>query len=247
MRWSNEFRLPESSLSSLPTGAVKVVVDTLGRHIANRRYAPGETLPREETLSKEHGVSRTVLRESIKVLSGKGMVRTARRYGTRVCAFEDWNLLDPDVIGWHDPSSPAAERIRSEAAVMRSIFEPEAAWLAARNATEAQVETILSAAGAITTEHAGLEGIIAADYTFHDTVLKAAGNMMLGQLTGLIQSVLPFHHVQAQRRPEDLDRLRSEHLAVAEAIAARDPALARNRMRALVSRHLPAEHRMGDA
>ena len=68
----------------------------------------------EHDLAEANGVSRTVVREAIKVLSGKGMVRTARRYGTRVCKFEDWHLIDPDVIVWHQPDSAMAGRIYKE-------------------------------------------------------------------------------------------------------------------------------------
>ncbi|MEM7461275.1 MAG: GntR family transcriptional regulator [Pseudomonadota bacterium] len=88
-----KFILPDAGLSTLPTGAVKQVVDALGQSIADGDYLPGETIPMEEELSSKFEVSRTVLREAIKVLSGKGMVRTARRYGSRVLPFEEWHLL----------------------------------------------------------------------------------------------------------------------------------------------------------
>lgn len=226
----------------MPTGAVKVVVDAIGRQIASGRFKPGDTLPREEVLGREHDVSRTVLRESIKVLSGKGMVRTARRHGTRVCAFEDWQLLDPDVIRWHGPGSPMAARIRTEAGVMRWIIEPEAAWLAARNATADQIETILEAAHALTPKPYGVAGIIAADYAFHSTILQSTGNVMLARMNGLILAMLPFYHAGTSKPSPDLPRLRAEHLAVAEAIAARDPAAARSRMQAMLAPYLPADY-----
>lgn len=241
MNCPREFKLTEQGLTSLPTGAVKVVVEALGRQIASGRFKPGETLPREELLGREHAVSRTVLRESIKVLSGKGMVRTARRHGTRVCAFEDWHLLDPDVIRWHAPGTPMAARIRTEAGVMRWIIEPEAARLAALNATDLQVETILEAARALTPEPYGMAGIIAADYAFHSTILQSTGNMMLARMNGLILAMLPFYHASGTTPSADLERLREEHLAVAEAIAARDPGAARSHMRALLTAYVPAD------
>jgi GntR family transcriptional regulator, galactonate operon transcriptional repressor len=95
--------LPELTLafpldlgSSLPTGAAKQAVAVLGRRIANDLYRPGEIMPTELELAESLGVSRATVRDAIKVLSGKGLVRTARRYGTRVRPVEEWNLLDAD-------------------------------------------------------------------------------------------------------------------------------------------------------
>ena len=109
------FDLPDKVLTSLPTGAVKDTVEQLGKNIVQGVYETNAILPREEELVETLGVSRTVVREAVKVLCGKGLVRTARRYGSRVCAFESWNLLDPDVIRWHDPNSPRTARIYTEA------------------------------------------------------------------------------------------------------------------------------------
>ncbi len=187
-----KFVLPKRHLSSLPTGAVKTTVDSLGRKIAAGEYAVGETIPMEHDLAVANGVSRTVVREAIKVLSGKGMVRTARRYGTRVCAFEDWHLMDPDVIVWHQPDSAMAGRIYKESTELRSIFEPRAASLAAQNATIEQKRTIATAAAMTRTDLYGFEGFIAADFAFHSTILEASQNLMLSQLQGLVLALLEF-------------------------------------------------------
>jgi len=73
------FELPDKILTSLPTGAVKDTVEQLGRRIVLGYYPLGNTLPKEEELVGSLGVSRTVIREAVKVLCGKGLVRTARR------------------------------------------------------------------------------------------------------------------------------------------------------------------------
>nr|WP_272212682.1 GntR family transcriptional regulator [Marinicella sp. W31]MDC2878593.1 GntR family transcriptional regulator [Marinicella sp. W31] len=80
--------------SSLPTGAAKEAVTVLGRRITNDVYGPGEIMPTEPELAESLNVSRATIRDAIKVLSGKGLVRTARRYGTRVRPLDEWNLLD---------------------------------------------------------------------------------------------------------------------------------------------------------
>src|SRR5437762_13173507 len=74
------------------------VVHELGRRIVGGTCPPGEALPNEEELCRELGVSRTALRESVKVLAAKGLVESRPRIGTRVRASASWNLLDPDVL-----------------------------------------------------------------------------------------------------------------------------------------------------
>lgn len=231
---SHPFILPDLSLSELPTGSVKTAVDALGRKIAHGDYEVGETIPKEADLCELLGVSRTVVREATKVLSGKGLLRTARRYGTRVLPYESWNLLDPDVIQWHDPNSPSASRIYVESTQLRLMVEPEAARLAAMNATPEQKAFILKAAEHIHPEPFGHEGMIAADYAFHATVLEGTGNMMLAQLRGLILSLLKFSYPTGAQAAPFEKVSRPNHILVAKAIQNGEPDLARERMRMML-------------
>ena len=84
-------------LTIAEAATTREIVETLGRRIANGFYAVGEVIPKEDQLAASLGVSRTTVRDAIKVLSGKSLVRTARRYGTRVQPVDDWNLLDPAI------------------------------------------------------------------------------------------------------------------------------------------------------
>ncbi len=227
------FELPDKVLTSLPTGAVKDTVEHLGQRIARGYYKTGAILPKEDELVGSLGVSRTVVREAIKVLSGKGLIRTARRYGSRVCSFDDWNLLDPDVIRWHDPDSPLAARIFSEAAELRFIFEPEAAALAAENASLEQRQKILAAAESIDAEDEEANNI-GADYAFHSTILQASGNLMLAQLQNLIYAVLIFSYSAGSKHALKEQSYNCNHITVAEAIAAGDAEQARSRMQAML-------------
>ena len=215
---SLQFELPNHHLSSLPTGAVKSCTDALGRQIAHGEFGVGETIPMEAELKERFGVSRTVIREVVKVLSGKGLVRTARRYGTRVCPFDEWKLLDADVIRWHDAESPRAAEIYAAATELRCIVEPQAAYLAAQNASDRKKNLILNAAREIYPHSDAPDAMLAADYTFHSSILEASGNLMLGQLQGLILAMLQFSYpVGARSLPAD--RVSTDkHVEVAEAI-----------------------------
>lgn len=232
---SQPFHLPDVYLSELPTGSVKTAVDRLGRMIAGGEFAEGITIPVEAELCEMLGVSRTVVREATKVLSGKGMLRTARRYGTRVLPFENWNLLDPDVIFWHEPSSPTAARIYAACTQMRLMFEPEAAKLAAQNATAAQKRKIILAAEHIHPEPYGMQGMIAADYAFHSTILEGTGNLMLAQLRGLILALLQFSYTTGAKAAPDVKVNREAHIQVAQAISLGDPITSKDRMHAMLT------------
>jgi DNA-binding FadR family transcriptional regulator len=85
------------------------VVDAIGRWILGGTYAPNDLLPREDDLAIELGVSRTSIREAVRVLSAKGLLQARRRVGVRVRDRDDWNLLDPQVLSWH-PESGATKR-----------------------------------------------------------------------------------------------------------------------------------------
>ena len=68
--------------------------------ILSGAYPEGSILPNEETLSRELGISRTALRESVKGLAAKGILETKRRRGTLVLPRRLWNLFDADIIAW---------------------------------------------------------------------------------------------------------------------------------------------------
>jgi len=232
-RTKQTFELPDKVLTSLPTGAVKDTVEKLGKCIVQGVYETDAILPREDELVDTLGVSRTVVRESVKVLCGKGLVRTARRYGSRVCPFESWNLLDPDVIRWHDPNNPRTARIYAEATDLRIIFEPEAAALAATNASQEQRTIILEAAKTVDPRH-GDPAMIGADYAFHATILQASGNLMLAQMQHIIHAVVLFSYSAGRFAAPAEKVVQRLHIGVAEAISSGDAELARARMREML-------------
>src|ERR1700741_1610461 len=93
-------------------GLVGQVVKRVGTDIISGRMKPDQPLPREAEWAEELGVSRTVLREATKVLISKGLVRSRPRAGTKVRAEADWNVLDPDVLGWKLEAAPREELVR---------------------------------------------------------------------------------------------------------------------------------------
>lgn len=230
------FELPDKSLTALPTGAVKDTVERLGHKIVLGGYPVGDVLPKEDELVASLDVSRTVIREAVKVLCGKGLVRTARRYGSRVSPFTDWNLLDPDVIRWHKPDCPMTPTIHADAMQLRSIFEPEAAALAAIHGSNDQHDRILQAARKIHTDY-GEEAMLGATFAFHSTILQATGNLMLAHFQNVIHAILVSSRTADDNASPEDPIPREHHIAVARAIRSHEPEAARQRMQDLLAMH----------
>jgi GntR family galactonate operon transcriptional repressor len=221
----------------LPKGFARETVDTLGRWIVNDRFPPDVVIPTEPQLVEALGVSRTTVRDAIKVLSGKGLVRTARRYGTRVTPVEEWNLLDGDVVGWHRPDHPRMRRIFAETTEVRTILEPAAAELAAHRASETQRTIILRSARTMHPETGDVAALFHADCAFHVTILEATHNQVMQQMRQLILTMLRVSYEYGVMRPEHDPVSRVGHLRVAEAIADRDGPAAREAMATMLSRN----------
>lgn len=209
------------------------MVGQLARRILSGALPPGAALPSTAALSAELGVSRTALREAIRTLSAKGLVQMRPRTGTRVCAREEWHLLDPQVLGWAGASlEPDFVRSLLEC---RQLIEPAAAAMAARRATAAQ---LAEAESAYLRMAAALPHDVAAcceaDLEFHLAVLRASGNPVLAQLAGTISAAL-LAIFQLSRRLADSHReALSAHRDVVEAIRMRDAATAEATMRRLL-------------
>jgi len=201
-------------------GQVNAVVDILGYRIAANHYQQGETLPIEQELADSLEVGRNALREAVKVLSGKGLIATAPRSGTRVRPREDWNMLDPDVLKWHADPDIATDKFMLDLIELRRIIEPKAAELAAVRATKEDVADILSAYEAMANDNADLQARLQADIAFHSAVLKASHNQVLTHVRYAIGAYLKAHArlgqaVSAEESNADLELHHQIALAIA--------------------------------
>ena len=165
------------------------VAAELGRRIVSGVYNPGDTLPTEPKVQEEFGVSRTAVREAIRLLSAKGLTVSRPKIGTKVRPRVDWNMLDADVLHWQIDQRPSDEFIHS-LFEMREIIEPAAASRAAERATAEEIERLGRALDGIQYGDHGSVEQIRADLAFHMTVLEASHNPMLRSIGGLIESGL---------------------------------------------------------
>ena len=198
------------------------VVDAIGRWILGGTYAPDDLLPREDDLALALGVSRTSIREAVKVLSAKGLLETRRRVGVRVRDRDDWNLLDPQVLSWH-PDVGRDEALITSLIEARRIIEPAAAALAAKRATAADLARIEQAyLGMERNLRTNLEACCEADLKFHVSVVAASHNVVLKGLTGTIEAALRATFAITNRLATAQSRALSAHRAVFECLRMRD-------------------------
>lgn len=152
--------------------------------IAGHRL-PGDVLPTELDMSISLGISRTAVREAMRILSAKGLIEPRPKRGTCVNEKSAWNLLDPDVIGWMFADTPDDRLVRN-LFELRLIIEPAAAALAAQRRTVTHLAAMLRALDIMDRDTLFTESGRQADKDFHAALLAAADN---DQLTSLNASI----------------------------------------------------------
>lgn len=148
--------------------------------VTNGVYKYGEKLPNENELSNELGISRTTLREAIRILSSQGILEVKRGRGTFVA--KEINQFADSGIEMQDFSKMKITlRDLYEA---RMIFEPEAASLACKRASDEEINEILKLGEEcqrqLKTDPQG-KSRIASENAFHSAIIKASHNDFLNQ------------------------------------------------------------------
>ena len=176
----------------------------LGTEIVSGGYPAGQVITLDG-VSAQHGVSRSVVREAVRVLESMGMVESRRRVGITIQPADKWNVFDPRLIRWRLESGDRAAQLLSLSELRRG-FEPAAAALAARRADPHQCR-IMAAAVSDMVVHGrsgDLDAYLLADKIFHQTMLEASGNEMFRALNGVVAEVLAgrTHHGMMPDIPE---------------------------------------------
>ncbi|MFF5520359.1 FadR/GntR family transcriptional regulator [Streptomyces coeruleorubidus] len=198
------------------------VLDTLGPEITAGEYPPGSVL-RTDELAQRFDVSRSVMREAVRVLESMHLVESRRRVGVTVRPTSEWNVYDPQVIRWRLAGKDRARQLRS-LTVLRSAIEPVAAGLAARHATSEQCAELTQCALGMVANSRGhkLEEYLVHDMAFHRVILDASGNEMFARLGDVVAEVLAgrTHHDVMFEDPDPAAV--TLHVQVAEAVRAGD-------------------------
>jgi len=211
------------------------VAREIGLQIIEGELPPGAVLPNEADFGMQLGVSRTALREAVKVLAAKGLLEVRRKTGTRVRPRHDWNALDPDVLNWLFSGKGFALGM-PDLLELRLIIEPSGARLAAQRATDENLTEIENALGAMETAIEDSATSVEADLHFHLAVLDATHNAFMRPFGALIQEALRASFKLTNRDRPAFERSLRRHRDVFEAIRRRDPEGAEAAMRIVLSR-----------
>ena len=212
-----------SAATLTPRALYEEVAELLRQRIFSRELEPGSWID-EMKIAEEYGISRTPLREALKVLAAEGLVTMKVRRGAYVTEVSQQDLADV----YH----------------LLSLLEADAAGVVAERATEAQLHTLqvlhaeLEAAalpGQVDREH-----FFALNERFHLQLLTIANNRWRDQMVADLRKVMKLNRHNSLLKSGRIDESLREHRALMAAILARDPAAAMLRMREHFSNGLEA-------
>lgn len=213
------------------------IVQDLGQAIVCGTYSSEKKFPIEAELCTQFGVSRSVLREAVKMLTSKGLLSARPRQGTWVEPESNWNLLDPSVMHWLLDRKFSIDLLL-EFTQVRLAIEPQAAEFAALRSDEEAMDRIDATIDRMDAAALGDDDPLLSDIAFHVAVLEASGNRFFMQLEDLVDTALRisirFTNQYKGVVLADVDA----HRKVAQAIRSGDAKLASDAMRAMLSEAL---------
>ncbi|MDW6025825.1 FadR/GntR family transcriptional regulator [Mesorhizobium sp. BAC0120] len=204
----------------------------IGQRIVRGDYPPGTILPNEQQWSQTFDVSRSAVREAIKMLMAKSLLASRPKVGSWVEPRERWNLLDRDVLSWYS-AAPNREAFLKTVQEFRYIIEPEATALAAERRSEEQMAEITKACVEMGMAET-LPERTAADTRFHLAILRASGNELLVPLGVLIERAFSQLFVFVTREVNDLQLAQALHEKIEKAVRQQRPDAARIAVRKLL-------------
>ncbi|WP_312600629.1 FadR/GntR family transcriptional regulator [Pseudomonas luteola] len=225
------------------------IADQLRSLIDSGEFPPGSRLPAERELAKQMGVSRASVREALIALEVIGLVDVRVGNGVLVCAgaqrpADDAPVMELAARGqWIGPDPELDVQVDFNAEIppfsllqARQLIEPEAAALAAINASEEELAGIHAAYERNVQDNREGSTTHPGDRLFHIRIAQASGNpayaLMIQHLLGHRYGSM-FQRLQAHYTPEDMPhRSEDEHLRVLKALQARNAQEARSAMRA---------------
>jgi DNA-binding FadR family transcriptional regulator len=205
-----------------PARFASVVVEEVADQIIRGALPEGEVLPTEPALCEHFGFSRTVVREGLKLLEERGLVRVEQGRGTTVQSRESWNLLDPLVLRIalaYDEDLALLDNL----IVVRRVLEQEMAQAAAERLTEADLAALETTIDRMEAAYDDYGRFRDADQAFHAIVMRASGNEVGLTIVRTIHrhgGAMPTLATASSRKA--LVRTAREHRAIFDALAARD-------------------------
>ena len=209
------------------------VVETLVGKIVGGELPPGTFLPSEAELSLQLSVSRTVVREALRVLAAKGLVEIRHGAGSVVSSADAWDPLDAVVLAARRERG-AMLAVLQDLLEARRIFECEVAALAADRCGPHHLEALGTALAKMRDSLDAPAEFMRGDAAFHRTLLEATDNQVLMRMLEPVRELIRFSMQTTDSLGPLLIRALGEHTAIYRAVKRGEPEAARRAMR----RHL---------
>jgi DNA-binding GntR family transcriptional regulator len=199
-----------AELSLSPRALYQEVAELLRERIFSHELTPGSWID-ELKLAEEYGISRTPLREALKVLATEGLVTMKVRRGAYVTEVSDTDLSDV----YH----------------LLALLESDAAGVAAEKATQAQIGELQDLHDQLEKSIGHRERFFEINEAFHLRLLKIANNRWRDQMVADLRKVLKLNRHNSLLKSGRLEESLAEHRALMQALAARDADASTQRMR----------------
>lgn len=205
-----------------PTNLAKAVTAELVQRVVRGDYPAGSALPAEHALCEAFSVSRTVVREAVKVLQEKGLVRIRQGSGTQVLPSTSWNMIDELVLAAAIDEDDTLG-VLDDLVVTRRLLESDMADVAARVADSAAVDRMRELVDRMDQLVDDPESYHEHDRAFHDTVMRASGNRIARAVVRSLESQVINTASYMGRTDRSLCTASNRgHRRIFERIAARD-------------------------
>ena len=205
------------------------VCEMIESQIIDANLKIGDKLPTEKELVDIYKVSRTVIREAMKVLKEKGWVETHVAKGTFVVR----NLTKGIETSMNIEARMNPDNWLRNLIDIRLIIEPENAALAAVNANQEDIARMKQAVNQmekVLTDEDNMEAFLEGDFNFHMAIVDATGNnlmrLIISPVVNLIHDFQKYHLYRVYRGSQ---RSQANHRKIMDAIERRDPEAARTK------------------
>ncbi|WP_245830966.1 FadR/GntR family transcriptional regulator [Sediminibacillus massiliensis] len=202
-----------------------VADDIMSMIAIEKRFLPGDKLPNENELSEELNISRTTLREAIRILVTNSVLEIRRGKGTYVKEDIDLSIMESfDTLT--DVKVNAKDLYE-----MRLIFEPEAAYYATIRASEAELKRILDYGMQIEQKIKRNEDRTAVEQKFHKSIVKATHNEFMEKLMPVIYQAIDKGVILSEKKELAIKDTINDHNMIIEFMKNRNPEGAKSAMK----------------
>tara|TARA_B110000438_G_scaffold291223_1_gene327904 strand:+ start:965 stop:1639 length:675 start_codon:yes stop_codon:yes gene_type:complete len=204
-------------------------------------HKQGAKLLNENLLAKKYGVSRATLREALKILQSKGVIKSKQKTGTVLEEYKNLNFFDKDILSW-SKGSKYADNMRKYFIQTRLMFEPEIAYLCAKKIdlkNKKELDSIYEALE-MSIIKKDVEKLILADLAFHNKIILNCGNPILYKLSEFINHMLRLNFTDNNNKLKRIfigweNKYLKQHKDLKNFIIKGNPLKAKNKMISIIS------------